>query len=674
MPGGTPTERGPDDARSEAPATRADAAAADGGSHGPPPERHDRTRSAAGTAGVAAVTLGALGVVFGDIGTSPLYALQTVFAAHGHAVKPTEAGVYGVISLVFWAITLIVSVKYVTFIMRAGNEGEGGIMALIALVQGASLKGRAATTALVALGIFGAALFYGDGMITPAISVLSAVAGLEVAAPGLGSLVVPITLAVLTMLFAIQRFGTGAVGRLFGPVMAVWFAILAVSGLAKVIESPAILRALSPTYGLEFFLDHGGVAFLALGSVVLAVTGAEALYADMGHFGRPAIRRAWFFLVFPALTLNYMGQGALILDSPETISNPFFLLMPPWARVPMVLLATVATVIASQAVISGAFSVTRQAVQLGFLPRLRIRHTSEAEGQIYAPAINWLLYAAVVALVIGFGSSASLASAYGIAVTGTLTIDTILFFVVVRMLWRKPLWLVLSGAAAFLVVDLAFFSANLPKVVQGGWFPLLFALVVFTLLTTWQRGRELVTAKRAQAEGLLSDFVEEVRAIDPPVYRAPGTAVCLTAGKQTTPLALRENLDYNHVLHECVVIVWVQTSRVPHVGRSERVVVDELGYEDDGIVHLTVRYGFQDDQDVPQALRQAAAEKLELAIDIENAIYFVSKITIVCGDEPSMPMWRKKLFLTLSRTSASPVEHFGLPEHRIVTMGSYIEL
>jgi KUP system potassium uptake protein len=456
--------------------------------------------------------------------------------------------------------------------------------------------------------------------------------------------------------------------------MAVWFSILAISGLAQIAADPAILKALSPSYGVAFFVDHGGVAFLALGSVVLAVTGAEALYADMGHFGRPAIRRAWFFFVFPALTLNYMGQGSLILETPAAISNPFFLLMPHWSRVPMVLLATLATVIASQAVISGAFSVTRQAVQLGFLPRLRIRHTSQAEGQVYVPAVNALLFVAVVALVLGFGSSASLASAYGIAVTGTLAIDTILFFVVVRMSWRKPLWLVLSGATAFLFVDLSFFGANLPKVVQGGWFPLLLALLIFTLLTTWQRGRALVSVKREQAEGLLRDFVEEVRAIDPPVYRAPGTAVCLTAGKHTTPLALRENLDYNHVLHESVVIVTVETARVPHVPRARRIVVDELGYEDDGILHLTIHYGFQDDQNVPAALHQAVDQGLEVDIDIDNATYFISKITIVRGDDPSMAKWRKSVFLALSRTSASPVEVFGLPEPRIVTMGSYIEL
>jgi KUP system potassium uptake protein len=546
-------------------------------------------------------------------------------------------------------------------------------MALIALVQGATLKGRAATASLVALGIFGAALFYGDGMITPAISVLAAVEGLKVAAPDLESLVVPIALTVLTVLFAIQRFGTRTVGRLFGPVMALWFTVLAVTGLAQVIKSPGILRALSPVYGVEFFLNNGVVAFLALGAVVLAVTGAEALYADMGHFGWPSIRRAWFFFVFPALTLNYLGQGALILDSPEAIESPFFLLMPEWGRFPMVLLATVATVIASQAVISGAFSVTRQAVQLGFLPRLRIRHTSDAEGQIYVPAINALLYVAVVALVVGFGSSAGLASAYGIAVTGTLAIDTILFFVVVRTLWRKPTWLVLSGATAFLVVDLAFFGANLPKVVHGGWFPLALALVVFTLLTTWQRGRTLVTAKRAETEGLLSDFVEEVRAMDPPVFRAPGTAICLTAARGMMPLALRENVDHNYVVHEAVVVVSVQTRRVPHVHRSDRVVIDDLGYRDDGIMHVSASYGFQDDHNVPDALRQAAEQGLEVEIDVDNATYFVSQITIVRGDAPGMSAWRKKLFLALANTSTSPVEIFCLPEHRIVTIGSYVE-
>src|SRR3954453_18024577 len=412
----------------------------------PPPSAYPRQGRPRAHHGGSALMLaaGALGVVFGDIGTSPLYALQATFT---EAVTPDRTGVYGVISLVFWAITLIVSIKYVTFIMRADNEGEGGIMALIARVQTVKLGGRFAKMALIAGGIFGAWLFYGDGMITPAISVLSAVEGLKVAAPALDSVVIEITLAIITVLFLIQRFGTGAVGRLFGPVMAVWFTILAVAGAASVVHHPGILRAVSPTYGASFLVEHGAVAFAALGSVVLTVTGAEALYADMGHFGRRPIRRAWFAIVFPALILNYMGQGSLILREPGAVDNPFFLLFPHWARLPMVFLATVATVIASQAVISGAFSVTRQAVQLGFLPRLTILHTSRHEvGQVYVPAVNWGISAAVVALVVGFGSAEHLASAYGIAVTGTLAIDTVLFFVVVRALWHKPLWLVILGA------------------------------------------------------------------------------------------------------------------------------------------------------------------------------------------------------------------------------------
>jgi KUP system potassium uptake protein len=628
----------------------------------PPPTAH---------ASVAALTLGALGVVFGDIGTSPLYAMQTIFGTEG--LRATETHVYGIISLVFWSTTIIVSIKYVTFVMRADNGGEGGIMALIALVRGANPKGRAATAALVALGIFGAALFYGDGMITPAISVLSAVEGMEVVAPGLSPAVLPIALVVLTALFAIQRFGTGVVGKAFGPVMAVWFAMLAVTGLVGVIGRPSVLAALSPTYAVQFFLDDGLVAFLALGGVVLAVTGAEALYADMGHFGRPAIRRAWFFAVFPALTLNYLGQAALLLEHPDAVDSPFFKMMPSWALIPVVVLATAATVIASQAVISGAFSVTRQAVQLGFLPPLRIKHTSEEEGQVYVPAVNGVLFVAVVALVLGFGSSMALASAYGIAVTGTLAIDTILFFVVVRALWHRPMWLVVVGAAAFLLVDLSFFAANLPKVVHGGWFPLALALVVFTLLTTWQRGRALVTAQRARTDGKLADFVEEVRTLEPPVFRAPGTAVCLTAAVGAMPLALRANVDRNHVLHEAVVVVSVETRGVPHVDPADRVVIDDLKYRDDGILHVTVRYGFQDTHDVPAALEQAAEQELETHLDLDDATYFVSRITIVRGDQKGMVGWRKGLFLALANTASNPVEVFCLPEERILTIGSYVE-
>jgi KUP system potassium uptake protein len=639
-----------------------------------PGDGHEHQREALHAGGAAALTVGALGVVFGDIGTSPLYALQSVFSADHHAVHPTQATVYGVISLVFWTITIIVSIKYVSLIMRADNEGEGGIMALIALIQGVKLDRRWAQVALVMLGIFGASLFYGDGMITPAISVLSAVEGMEIISPSFKDWVVPITLAILTVLFSIQRFGTGAVGRAFGPIMALWFALLAVSGTAEVVKHPGILRAVSPTYAITFLGEHGGTAFIALGSVVLTVTGAEALYADMGHFGRPPIRRAWFALVFPALLLQYMGQGALILRDPKAIENPFFLLMPHWSLIPVVLLATFATVIASQAVISGAFSVTRQAIGLGFLPRLTIRHTSrEAIGQVYAPAVNWGIFVAVVALVIGFQSSEHLASAYGIAVTGTLAIDTVLFFVVVHVVWRKPLRTAIAGAAVFLLVDLTYFAANLPKVVHGGWFPLLIAGLIFTVLTTWQKGRQILTANRTELEGPLRDFVGEVHAADPPVFRPAATAIFLNANIKTTPLALRANFEHNQVLHENVVIVSVVVDRVPHVRETQRVTVDDLGYRDDGIVHITAHHGFQDDVDIPRTLRRAS-KRLEGEIDLAHASYFISRMTIVLTDKRGMAHWRKKLFVAMSRNTSNPVAYFGLPDDRTVVMGSHVDL
>ncbi|HEX4689468.1 MAG TPA: potassium transporter Kup [Solirubrobacteraceae bacterium] len=622
---------------------------------------------------MAALTLGALGVVFGDIGTSPLYALQAVFSADNHAVKPTQVDIYGVVSLVFWSITIIVSIKYVTLIMRADNNGEGGIMALIAKIQEVALQPRA-KRALIALGLIGASLFYGDGMITPAISVLSAVEGLEIVSPGMSDLVVPFTVAIIVVLFSIQRFGTGAVGRAFGPIMGVWFLVLAIAGLGHVIEHPGILRALSPSYGLAFFTAHPGTAFISLGAVVLTVTGAEALYADMGHFGRSPIRRAWFVIVFPALILNYMGQGSLILREHSAIDNPFFLLFPHWARIPMVALATVATIIASQAVISGAFSVTRQAVGLGFLPRVHIRHTSEHEaGQVYVPAVNWGIMVAVLALVIGFGSSQKLASAYGIAVTGTLAIDTILFFVVVRVLWHKPLWVAIAGAAAFLVVDLAFFTANLTKVLHGGWFPLLIAAIVFTVLATWQRGRVLVTERRTEEEGSLRDFIRDVHAMSPPVYRPPGCAVFLSANQETTPLALRANVEHNHAIHHSVVIVSVQTRNVPHVHHAERVSVDDLGFRDDGITHVTASFGFQDSTDIPAEL-QRVRKRLEGDVDLDHASWFLSKMTIVPSEHPPMRPWRLKLFLVLARNAANPVEYFKIPDERTVVMGQHIEL
>jgi KUP system potassium uptake protein len=625
---------------------------------------------------MAALALGALGVVFGDIGTSPLYALQTVFTADSHRVHATPADVYGVISLVVWSITMIVSVKYVSFIMRADNGGEGGIMALTALLQGAKLKRTAATATLITLGILGASLFYGDGVITPAISVLSAVAGLKVAVPSLGSLVLPITVAVLTMLFAIQHFGTRLVGSLFGPVMAIWFGVLGVIGVVEIAKHPDVVRALSPTYGAQFLLNRPGVAFIALGSVVLAVTGAEALYADMGHFGRAPIRRAWFVLVFPALTLNYLAQGSLILRSPKAIANPFFLLFPAWAQIPMVLLATVATVIASQAVISGAFSVTQQAVQLGFLPRLTIRHTSEREiGQIYAPAINVSMFVTVVAIVIGFGSSTALASAYGVAVTGTFILNSILCLAVARLLWHKPKWLIAIGAAVFLTIEVTFFAANLTKVAHGGWLPLAIAFTVFTVLMTWRKGQGRVTANRSREEGPLREFIDQLDSGDSPVERVPGTAVFLSANPTKTPLALRANVEHNHVLHERVIIVSLETARVPHIAEAKRLRADHLGHPADGITVLMARFGFQDEPNVPATLRLAAERNLlEGTLDVDQASYFLSQITIVPTDAPGMSSWRKRLFLTMAHNAAHPAAYFRLPDDRTITIGERIDV
>jgi KUP system potassium uptake protein len=636
---------------------------------------------------MAALTLGALGVVFGDIGTSPLYAIQSVFTVDNHAVHVTRGAVYGVISLVFWSLTLIVSVKYVSFVMRADDRGEGGIMALTALLKGARLKRGGVPVALVTLGVVGACLFYGDSAITPAISVLSAVEGLKVPVPSLGSIVLPVTAAVLCALFAIQRFGTTLVGNLFGPVMGVWFGILAVVGGVEIARHPGILRALSPTYGAQFLLEHGGVAFVALGAVVLVVTGAEALYADMGHFGRAAIRRAWFFVVFPALTLNYLGQGSLILRSPKSVANPFFLLLPGWARIPMVFLATVATVIASQAVISGAFSVSQQAVQLGFLPRLAIRHTSQREvGQIYMPAVNAGMFAAVLGIVIGFGSATALASAYGVAVTGTFVLTTILFLAVAVLLWRKPTRLVALGGAVLLIVEVAFFAANISKIHHGGWLPLAIATIVFTTLMTWHKGREIVTANRSAAEGRFPDFLEQLGGGEFPIQQVPGVAVFLHRNLGATPLALRANVEHNHVLHDQVIIVSVQTERVPHIPDSERVVTttrslysaatgDPLHPAAERITAVTFRFGFLDPPDVPSALRRAIKQhRIEGEPDLEHATYFLSDITIVPTGAAGMAAWRKKLFVTMARNAAGAADYFRLPDGRTVSTSGRIHL
>ncbi|WP_329158555.1 potassium transporter Kup [Streptomyces sp. NBC_01717] len=624
-----------------------------------------------------AVVIGALGVVFGDIGTSPIYTLQTVFNPDDpHPVPVSTENVYGVVSLVFWSVMIIVTVTYVLLAMRADNDGEGGIMALITLLRRwSSQRGRRAAVVLAALGIFGASLFFGDSMITPAISVLSAVEGLKVVEPSLEDAVVPITAVIIVILFLVQRRGTAAVGRVFGPVMIAWFVAIGACGVVGIADHPDILKALSPTYALGFLFGHWGTAFFALAAIVLAVTGAEALYADMGHFGRRAITRGWLFLVLPACVLSYLGQGALILDDPDNISSPFFLLVPDWGRWPMVILATAATVIASQAVITGAYSVASQAAQLGYLPRLRIAHTSESTiGQIYVPWINWLLMVSVLTLVFAFRSSAALAYAFGMAVTGTITITTLLFFYVARAKWGTPRWLLGIGAGVLLFVDLLFVAANLTKLVHGAWLPLLIGLTAFTVMTTWQRGRELVTAERARAEGPLPEFVDGLRTGQEPTLRAPGTAVFLNRGKETTPLAMRANVEHNHVRHEQVVILALQTEPVPRVPADQRVVVDDLGYADDGIIHVTARFGYMETPDVPGLLAMLDPAVTEGPLQLDQASYFLSKIELRRGKAPTMAPWRKRLFIATSYITADAAEYFSLPRDRTVIMGSHIEV
>jgi KUP system potassium uptake protein len=621
-----------------------------------------------------ALVIAALGVVFGDIGTSPLYALQTVFTIDNHAVRATADDVYGVISLMFWSITLIVSIKYVGIVMRADNEGEGGVMALVALVRRLLGEARSAPRAIVALGVLGASLFYGDSLITPAISVLSAVEGLRVAAPSLSDVVLPVAAVILSALFVVQRWGTGRVGSFFGPVMIVWFTTLALAGIGGITKHPQVVAGLSPTYAVGFVIAHPYIAFVAIGAVVLVITGAEALYADMGHFGRPAIARAWFIFVFPALTLNYLGQAALILTEPWAVANPFFLLMPAWARWPMVVLATMATVIASQAVISGAFSVSRQAMQLGFLPAQTVRQTSEKEGgQVYLPAVNGALFVGVLVLVLVFESSARLATAYGVAVTGALLIDTILMLVVARYLWHWRPWKLLLAAVVFGGVELVYLSGNLVKVAHGGWLPLLVAAGVFTVMTTWQAGRRIVTANRQALEGPLQAFVTELH--ENPIAQVPGTAVFPHPTKETAPLALRMNVKHNHVRHESVVIVSAKAANIPYVPYDERLQIDDLGYDDDGIYHVTVHYGFSEPPDIPQGLAQACREGL-LAPDVDpgRASYFLSRASLQTTSKPGMSRWRKLLFVTLAHNAANPAEYFRLPPGRTVVMGTQVDV
>jgi KUP system potassium uptake protein len=571
-------------------------------------------------------------------------------------------------------VMLIVTITYVLLVMRADNNGEGGIMALTTLVRRLPHAHRRGTTlALAALGIFGASLFFGDSMITPAISVLSAVEGLKIAAPSLEHLIVPITAVIIVVLFLAQRLGTATVGRFFGPIMIVWFLAIGIAGVRGITFEPEILKALSPTYAIRFFFGHFEIAFFALAAIVLAVTGAEALYADMGHFGRPPIRLAWLALVFPACTLSYLGQGALILDDPANTSGPFFLLVPDWAQIPLVLLATAATVIASQAVITGAFSVARQAVQLGYLPRLRIIHTSpHTVGQIYVPWINWLLLVSVLTLIFTFETSAALAYAFGMAVTGTITITTLIYFFLLRERWQKPLWLVIGGGAILLTVDLFFLAANLTKLLHGAWLPLAIGVTAFTILTTWQRGRAIVTAQREQDEGPLRAFVDELH--EAGVTRVPGTAVFLNRGKETAPLAMRASVEHLHALAEHVVVLSLETATVPHVPPGKRIVVDDLGYTDDGITHITARFGYTDDTDVPAVLRLIDPAQVEGPLELDEATYFLSTVELRHGRTHSMARWRTRLFLATSRITADAAEYFNLPRERTVILGSRIEV
>ena len=623
------------------------------------------TRPAAPGA-LLALTLSAVGVVYGDIGTSPLYALKEVFA-HGR-VPLTPDNIMGVLSLVFWTLTVVVLLKYVTLILRADNNGEGGLIAMLALASQAVKDRPALRARLLILGIFGTAIFFGDGVITPAISVLSAVEGLEVAAPGLHRYVVPVTLVVLTALFAAQRFGTAVVGRWFGPITLVWFVVLAVLGVVHIAGNPQVLMALSPHWALGFVWANPGVAFVALASVVLCVTGAEALYADLGHFGKRPIRLAWLLVVMPALVLNYFGQGAMLLLHPENVRNPFYEMAPQWALFPLIGLATAATVIASQALITAAFSVTKQAVQLGYVPRLRLMHTSVREtGQIYVPFVNWALYGCVVFAVVLFGSSSALASAYGIAVTIDMTITTVMTFFVIRYAWKLPLALCVAATGFFFAVDLVFFAANAVKVLDGGWFPLLIGAGMFTLMLTWKAGRRLMSDRMRDEAIELEPFLESIF-LNPPV-RVPGTAVFLSAEAGSTPFALLHNLKHNKVLHEQNLFVTVMHHEVPWIGFNRRCQVESLGRN---CWQVTLHFGFKNDPDVPEALTLLASRGVLLE-DMETS-YFLSRDTVVPTFGGGMAMWREKLFASMHRNAGAAADFLNLPTNRIVELGTKVEI
>jgi len=611
--------------------------------------------------GVAA--LGALGIVFGDIGTSPLYALKESFEGAGHELPVTEANVLGILSLIIWSLVIVISIKYLVFVMRADNEGEGGILVLTSLipVRKASNQRR---RLLILLGLFGTALLYGDGMITPAISVLAAVEGTEVATPSIAKYSVPIAVAILVVLFSVQRRGTGAVGRVFGPVMVVWFGVLALLGVSHLIDQPSVLAAFSPLHGLQFFADNGRTGLLALGSVFLVVTGGEALYADMGHFGHRPIGIGWFGLVFPALLLNYLGQGAMLLSQPEAIDNPFYRMAPSWASIPLVVLATAATVIASQALISGAFSLTMQATQFGYLPRVKIVHTSERErGQIYVPSVNWILMIACVGLVIGFGSSTQLAAAYGVAVTMTMVITTLLFYLVVRERFGWSRAKAGSICGTFLVIDFAFLGANIPKVPHGGWFPLVVGAIVFTVLTTWFTGRRIVRERTRRGRTPLPTFLESVMRTPP--QRVEGTAVYLYGIPGMTPPPLIYNFRSNHVFHDELLAVAVMTERVPRVHPVKRVT-QEL--HPAGVRMIELHYGFMEEPHVARDLER------HLGLDPDHVTYFLGRENVVVTDRPGMAPWRERLFAFLRRNSTGASSYFNLPPERVFEISSQVEL
>jgi len=616
---------------------------------------------------LATLSLAALGVVYGDIGTSVLYAVRESFH-HAHGIAPTRDNVLGVLSLIFWALALVISVKYAVFVLRADNRGEGGILALTSLVTPVGALKRNPRWLLVMMGLFGTALLYGDGMITPVISVLSAVEGLEVATPLFEPYIIPITIAILVALFAMQRRGTAAVGGIFGPVTLVWFATIAVLGVANLVRDLSVLAAINPLYATRFFLQNGWNGFLVLGSVFLVVTGGEALYADMGHFGRRPIRLAWYYVVLPALLLNYFGQGAMLIHRPEAVENPFFHMTPRWALYPVVVIATLAAVIASQALITGAFSLTMQAVQLGYIPRVQIDHTSARErGQIYIPQVNWVLMLSCIGLVLGFRDSSHVAAAYGVAVTTTMVITTLLLFRVERERWKWPLWASLLFTAFFLAVDLAFWGANIVKIPAGGWFPLVVGVVIFTLMSTWKTGRRILSERLSAGTLPVDLFLKDVAARPP--HRVPGTAVFMYGNTGGTPPALLHSLKHYKVLHERTVFLSVTTEEVPHLAESERLEVAELGH---GFYRIVIRYGFMEEPDVPQALTAVDLPGLDLGP--ARTSYFLGRETLIPSGEQGMMRWREKLFAIMSRNARPATAFFGLPPNRVVELGAQIRL